>query len=321
MKSSASAALATLALALVPASLQAREITVPSGSILTIQQGVDAAAPGDTVLVRPGTYTEAVGQWWPPVVHIAADKPGLKLKAAGAPGTVRIVGPGQGRGILINAENVGIEGFDISGFADGIYAGGAPNQGGRINRNTIHDCSVQCITVTGSNAYEIDHNLLDGGQHGIFLNGWPDAGPNTRHHIHHNVFKNASDTGILLWLSPDCAIEHNEIINNGVDGIYVRLSPNCALNHNQANNNAFTGLSISGSPDCQVTGNEANNNGVWGIAVAGSCGSNFSHNSAWGNGAYDLFAPNWEDTEATCNTYQKNRADTAVPSLALWDVK
>ncbi len=48
----------------------AAEIIVPSDSITTIQQAVDAAAPGDTIRVLPGSYDEAF------VVT-----PGLKFKA------------------------------------------------------------------------------------------------------------------------------------------------------------------------------------------------------------------------------------------------
>src|ERR1039458_9680542 len=129
IKSSATTALVTLALALVPASLQAREITVPSGSIHTIQQGVDAAAPGDTVLVRPGTYViNNNGGGWPAGVDIGPDKPGLTLKAGGPPGSVKIVGVGtispgplNWRGISVEADNALVEGFDISGlFQTGI---------------------------------------------------------------------------------------------------------------------------------------------------------------------------------------------------------
>lgn len=178
MKSSVTAVLAALALAVVSASVQAKVIKVPSGAILTIQQGVDFAAPGDTVMVLPGTYVAE------PYEGIVVNKPGLKLKASGPPGSVRIVKMNRpaddpAKGIAIMADNVLVEGFDISGFWSGVYGGlGVPHtQGGQITRNTIHDCASEGIIVTASSDYEIDNNTVVGnpavagpwGQTGISL--------------------------------------------------------------------------------------------------------------------------------------------------------
>src|SRR6266540_1175850 len=46
-----------MCLALVPLPAFAADLRVP-GTFPTIQAALDAAAPGDTVLVDPGTYTE-----------------------------------------------------------------------------------------------------------------------------------------------------------------------------------------------------------------------------------------------------------------------
>ncbi len=328
IKSFATAALATLALALVPASLHAREITVPSGSYLTIQDGVDAAAPGDTVIVLPGTYVinYAEGSSWPPGVYIGPHKPGLKLRAGGASGSVKIVGVGTiGTGypilcgILVRADNALVEGFDISGFPTGISIQSSP-VATQIAHNTIYRCVL-----------------------GIFLNGSSAAGPNWQAHIHHNQVNNqlndtlwawagASGTGIFLWQAPGCQIDHNECDNNGTTGISLANSPNCTVAQNVADNNGQAGIGIGGSTDGTVSYNEADNNGSWGIIVGSSCGTHFEHNSAEGNGWAapeghpswdfygDLFAPNW-GSDPACNTYLDNHAGTASPSLTLWDVK
>lgn len=333
LKSSATAALAALALALVPASLQAKVIKVPSGAIQTIQQGVDAAKSGDTVIVLPGTYDcSDVTGWWPPAVLIRsetyADKSGLKLKAAGP---VKIVGPGWGTGaaIWIDADNVSVEGFDISGFGRGIVAmGQAQGTQTQITGNTIHDCLDRLIELRGSGNYEVAHNTVTGGAAGIHLQ--PDSpAANPQHHLHHNQVTEAEGDGIRLSTAPGSTLDHNVCDNNGEFGIYVAGSANCTVDHNQTDNNgpcpsAFgiysAGVAVLGSPNCAVTGNEANNNGSFGIWVGDSCGSSFESNVAEGNGLYDLFAPAW-DSDPACNTYLQNRAGTAYPSLELWDVR
>jgi len=271
MKSSATATLATLALALGPASLQAAQITVPT-DYPTIQDGVNAAGPGDTVLVLPGTYTISYAEspGWFGVAYI--DTPGLQLKAAGPPGSVKIVGvvtaedPGSWPAIKIGADDVLVEGFDISGFQEAINvgswgaAGPVVTRGTRITRNRIHD--MQTISESAGTGIEldlcsnceIDHNTIDGGVQGIVLQGLSASGPNCQDHIHHN---RAMNTAPIITVNG----KGEEVISSGAVGILVGQTPGCALDNNECNNNGNTGIYLASSPNCTAENNKTDNNG------------------------------------------------------------
>ena len=323
-----------LTFSLMLCNLPGKEIIVPSGSIQTIQQGVDAAEPGDSVIVRPGIYRDEDAIQWGCYVRIAPEKSGLKLRTMGPPGSVELIGPGWGIGIWVDANNAIVEGFKISGFRDGISAGGSQTHGTRITGNIISDCYAACIALTCAHDYEIDHNMLDGTQpepnntesHGIFLNGYPQGGLNTQHQIHHNTVSGAQNIGIFIWQSGGCEVAHNLCTKNGLMGIYIASSPSCTVTHNQTLNNGYgtdgMGIVILGSHNCLVVNNKANVNASYGLWVDDS-ESLYEHNTAQGNGQYDLFAPGWgsDPENPTPNIYVNNRGDTAIPNLATWDVK
>ncbi len=142
-----------------------------------IQPAVTGANPGDTILVYSGTYAGGI------IVSTA----NLKLIAANGNRAVRVVGTGALGPVfgfdISGANNVLIQGFDISGFsgqhnASGIFVGGlsASDTAHRANgsiliNNDIHDNGNGIYLwesnnnrITGNNIY---HNLDFDGSEGV----------------------------------------------------------------------------------------------------------------------------------------------------------
>jgi len=91
---------AVLAIGL-PFGTLAGTIIVPSGSIVTIQDGVDAASPGDTIQVLPGNYYE----------NVFITTPRIKLQAETETGPVYVFARELQADFRIRADDVEIEVF------------------------------------------------------------------------------------------------------------------------------------------------------------------------------------------------------------------
>src|SRR5690606_22913991 len=78
-------------------SVQANTLYVGDGGYQTIQDAIDAAGPGDTVVVGPGTYLENVTLW--------DSKEGIRLVAE-VPHEVELVGS-----LKVEADGASIDGF------------------------------------------------------------------------------------------------------------------------------------------------------------------------------------------------------------------
>ncbi len=118
----------------VPAVALAGTLRVPSEHA-TIQSGIDAASPGDTVFVAPGTYSDVTvrvrgGLAWAAVVFL---EPDVKVVSEGGASvtTLDMLGSvaGQGRNVVSGVGQ--IEGFTITGVAFG-HTGMGSGGGGHV---------------------------------------------------------------------------------------------------------------------------------------------------------------------------------------------
>lgn len=242
-----------------------------------IQDAIDAARRGDTVLVRPGVYHET----------LTLDLSGVTLAGEVADGRRAVL---DGRGVLADAiigsgSDLEIRGFEIRGYtANGVM----------IN--------------LGSNLVFRDLHLADTGLYGIYpvevvgvlvedssVTGARDAGiyvGQSKDIVVSGNVAHGNVTGIEIENSVDAVVEGNEVYDN-TGGILVFALPNVPSkvsrgarvtgnriydnNHeNFADPTAIvagvppgTGVLILGGDDVEVAGNEIRGNNSFGVAVAG----------------------------------------------------
>jgi hypothetical protein len=221
-----------------------------SGDAPTIQAGVLAASPGDTVLVGPGTYTD-------PNIQIAKD---IALVSRDGPSATRLTGAS----VLITAQSLGssalIRGFDL----------GLPDPGGWFciddAANALRaGAAVQYACVGLSNSYcEVSSNTVHGGYAGVAADGGaPSIVDNTISHCINGIYLTGTAAVVAgndVW---DCAIcihsyqgtptisgnSLGGLTNNPCDGIEVGgpVTDTVHISGNTIKNVDANGIYVSGA--------------------------------------------------------------------------
>jgi nitrous oxidase accessory protein len=168
----------------------------------TLQPRIDAAAPGATLEVGPGTYPG----------DLYLDRP-LRLVGRGRP---RLVGSGRGSVVRVRALGVTIEGFEVDGQG-----------GGDLGNDTSG------IHVTGAGA-TIRDCRIENSLFGIYLREAPGATVSGCS-IHGIPGKDPGEkgSGIHVWNTERFTLERNEVVDVR-DGVYIQSSSHGTIRGNRA---------------------------------------------------------------------------------------
>jgi parallel beta-helix repeat protein len=184
----------------------AKSITVRPGE--SIQKAVNAAAPGDTVKVLSGDYTEV----HPGTAAVRITKP-LTLTASGQ---VRILPYGSQRdGILVQPANPGdpdIDGIEIKGF-------------------TVEGFTNNGIWLAHVNHFNIERNVsINNLENGI----WPTLSANGQ--VKNNIAYGSLDSALWVEASQNVRIINNDL-STSPTGLEVTISKNLTIENNNVHHN------------------------------------------------------------------------------------
>jgi parallel beta-helix repeat protein len=256
----------------------AGEVTVGGGQYTTIQAAVNAAQPGDTVLVPPGTYSENV------MVNKSLT---IKSSAGAATTTVTAAVPSNDV-FLLSGSGIQVEGLTLTGGRAGVEFSGASQSS--VTDIIAHDNVYAVLVEHAANNKVIASNLTNNG-YGIYLDG---SSGNT---FSGNVAMNEKGNGNALG-----------------DGIYMRDSNSNAIVQNVLSNNHVYGISLLSSSNNVLSNNSIDANEEFAVRLRDNANNNtLAFNTFSGNAKLAVYSGYSSGNRFYLNNFINNPVAIASP--------
>jgi parallel beta-helix repeat protein len=280
------------------------------GDFVSVRAAVEAARPGDRILVRPGLYEESLVVDKPleiigdgPVEDIeirSRERNVLEFRATigrVANLTLRQAG-GKSAGVALLQGRLDLEGCDISsrtGSSVYIIDGADP----RLRRNRIHDSLYTGVAVSNGLGTLEDNEISGNGSAGVTLSHGA-APVLRRNQIHDNA-----SSGVTVYSNSLGTLEDNEISGNSSTGVAISNGAAPVLRRNQIHDNTPSGVIVYSDGLGTLEDNEITGNGR-GVEIASGGnptvrGNKIMRNAYQGVWVHDAGKGALEDNDLTGN--------------------
>jgi parallel beta-helix repeat protein len=249
-----------IAIFAIPAAANAAVHRVFPGDASHIQAAIDKAAPGDTILVEPGTY-----KFSPPAPAAGKYYYGLRIKT----NNLRLIGkvvPGRGDAgkVRLVYDGPAIDPEDNLRAKDvgaGVYAAPylGPENGCDVDTGGLGGDAADQAKAAACKANSLKGFYI----RGFTVEGFPRNGIQTR------------------WVE-GFEFVRNESVRNLNNGIYPTLSANGLVQNNVSYGSLDTAMWVAGSENVRVIGNDVSASTI-GFEITVSNNVRVTHNKIYGN--------------------------------------